>query len=92
VKSVASFLSYKEHNNELMRERKVSQLSNVLQYVHKLIRETQRYLIIPLFRKSPVTIYKIFTPKSKKKQNFHKQPENCIYCMQNNRVPFLLLN
>ena len=59
------------------------QLSNVLQYVHKLIRETQRYLIIPLFRKSPLTIYKIFIPKSKKKQNFHKPPENCIYCMQN---------
>ena len=88
-KCITSRLSCKAmHNNELVQEMHGNIVMNCNIFTN-LLDKTQRHVIMPLFRKAPGNIYKIFRPKPKRKQNFLKPPENFI-CIT--RFSVLLLN
>lgn len=71
------------HNNELVQETHgniVMDCNICTNLLDKL-----KHVVMPLSRKNPCNyIQDIQTRAEKKKQNFHKPPESCIYCIQNN--------
>ena len=88
MKCIASCLSCKAtHDNELVQEMHGNIVMNCNIFTNLL--DKLRHVIMPLFRKAPGNIYKIFRPKPKRKQNFLKPPENFI-CIT--RFSVLLLN
>ena len=65
MKCIASYLSCKAtHDNELVQEMHGNIVMNCNIFTN-LLDKTQRHVIMPLFRKAPGTIYRIFRPKLK---------------------------